>query len=119
HTRWPRDWSSDVCSSDLPGLLSSKMNVDSLCDWAYFYLLSCSFSFYDVCLLLSDDESPFTLLFPARRNPRSPGGTRGFGVRQNGSGKLAGRTDDGAAGSSPAADSLVVTRQPFAPSYEG
>src|SRR6266508_6124219 len=20
HTRWPRDWSSDVCSSDLPGL---------------------------------------------------------------------------------------------------
>src|SRR5690625_6676060 len=19
HTRWPRDWSSDVCSSDLPG----------------------------------------------------------------------------------------------------
>src|SRR5215510_14425467 len=21
HTRWPRDWSSDVCSSDLPGAL--------------------------------------------------------------------------------------------------
>src|SRR5207253_5602103 len=21
HTRWPRDWSSDVCSSDLPGHL--------------------------------------------------------------------------------------------------
>src|SRR5439155_19101181 len=21
HTRWPRDWSSDVCSSDLPDLL--------------------------------------------------------------------------------------------------
>src|SRR5690625_216898 len=20
HTRWPRDWSSDVCSSDLPGV---------------------------------------------------------------------------------------------------
>src|SRR5439155_1066284 len=20
HTRWPRDWSSDVCSSDLPGM---------------------------------------------------------------------------------------------------
>src|SRR5579884_1544315 len=20
HTRWPRDWSSDVCSSDLPGI---------------------------------------------------------------------------------------------------
>src|SRR5690625_6732842 len=23
HTRWPRDWSSDVCSSDLPGVLSA------------------------------------------------------------------------------------------------
>src|SRR5215510_12987239 len=23
HTRWPRDWSSDVCSSDLPALLST------------------------------------------------------------------------------------------------
>src|SRR5258708_9370061 len=45
----------------LPGLLSSKMNADSLCDWAYFYLLSCSFSFYDICLLCSDDRSPFTL----------------------------------------------------------
>src|SRR5207253_8017350 len=22
HTRWPRDWSSDVCSSDLPGEIS-------------------------------------------------------------------------------------------------
>src|SRR5690625_6997082 len=21
HTRWPRDWSSDVCSSDLPGVV--------------------------------------------------------------------------------------------------
>jgi len=26
------------------------MYADSLCDWVYFYLLSCSFSFYDVCL---------------------------------------------------------------------
>src|SRR5207253_5922520 len=23
HTRWPRDWSSDVCSSDLDGLLDA------------------------------------------------------------------------------------------------
>src|SRR5690625_6881759 len=23
HTRWPRDWSSDVCSSDLGGLLGA------------------------------------------------------------------------------------------------
>src|SRR5437660_8678998 len=23
HTRWPRDWSSDVCSSDLPGAARS------------------------------------------------------------------------------------------------
>src|SRR5690625_664778 len=29
HTRWPRDWSSDVCSSDL-------------------FVVSCSFSFYRV-----------------------------------------------------------------------
>src|SRR5690625_2347397 len=24
HTRWPRDWSSDVCSSDLPLLVSVR-----------------------------------------------------------------------------------------------
>src|SRR5690625_7945993 len=24
HTRWPRDWSSDVCSSDLPEFLDKK-----------------------------------------------------------------------------------------------
>src|SRR6267378_8378569 len=41
----------------LPGLLSSKMNADSLSDWAYFCLLSCSFSFYDVCLLRSDNRN--------------------------------------------------------------
>src|SRR5690625_3918064 len=30
HTRWPRDWSSDVCSSDLPGscLLGGKAKRD-------------------------------------------------------------------------------------------
>src|SRR5207253_7087675 len=30
HTRWPRDWSSDVCSSDLPdqpGPISSRYNT--------------------------------------------------------------------------------------------
>src|SRR5215510_3011591 len=26
HTRWPRDWSSDVCSSDLGLLVSSEIN---------------------------------------------------------------------------------------------
>src|SRR5690625_726702 len=25
HTRWPRDWSSDVCSSDLPALRGSRL----------------------------------------------------------------------------------------------
>src|SRR5439155_19057351 len=24
HTRWPRDWSSDVCSSDLPRMLKAS-----------------------------------------------------------------------------------------------
>src|SRR5690625_4435123 len=27
HTRWPRDWSSDVCSSDLIGSLGAVMDV--------------------------------------------------------------------------------------------
>src|SRR5207253_6809382 len=26
HTRWPRDWSSDVCSSDLHSQMSSEAN---------------------------------------------------------------------------------------------
>src|SRR5690625_2565760 len=25
HTRWPRDWSSDVCSSDLPGSIYTDL----------------------------------------------------------------------------------------------
>src|SRR5690625_7850595 len=25
HTRWPRDWSSDVCSSDLPAIQKTAM----------------------------------------------------------------------------------------------
>src|SRR5207253_7510166 len=28
HTRWPRDWSSDVCSSDLEG----RMDMDGVAD---------------------------------------------------------------------------------------
>src|SRR5439155_11680303 len=29
HTRWPRDWSSDVCSSDLPSWTSSpRRDID-------------------------------------------------------------------------------------------
>src|SRR5439155_12145204 len=27
HTRWPRDWSSDVCSSDLPALPAVEREV--------------------------------------------------------------------------------------------
>src|SRR5207253_7990671 len=30
HTRWPRDWSSDVCSSDLAGTRRGKGQVESL-----------------------------------------------------------------------------------------
>src|SRR5690625_7640103 len=30
HTRWPRDWSSDVCSSDLKALEKSDLPVDSV-----------------------------------------------------------------------------------------
>src|SRR5207253_3717003 len=29
HTRWPRDWSSDVCSSDLPGPSYYATNSES------------------------------------------------------------------------------------------
>src|SRR5437870_12338151 len=27
HTRWPRDWSSDVCSSDLAGLSDNSLSM--------------------------------------------------------------------------------------------
>src|SRR5690625_7015117 len=30
HTRWPRDWSSDVCSSDLGDVVGSDHQVDKL-----------------------------------------------------------------------------------------
>src|SRR5690625_5639338 len=29
HTRWPRDWSSDVCSSDLPAEMAFKASLPS------------------------------------------------------------------------------------------
>src|SRR5207253_8088262 len=34
HTRWPRDWSSDVCSSDLGGVQNT---IDSRFKWARLY----------------------------------------------------------------------------------
>src|SRR5207253_7458466 len=33
-TRWPRDWSSDVCSSDLGGPMTDKIVVLSTCETA-------------------------------------------------------------------------------------
>src|SRR6266508_6182906 len=39
HTRWPRDWSSDVCSSDLvPGDATGQARLESArsAKWAYF-----------------------------------------------------------------------------------
>src|SRR5437870_11507024 len=32
HTRWPRDWSSDVCSSDLVSLLIGPRDANHSCD---------------------------------------------------------------------------------------
>src|SRR5437870_10111482 len=32
HTRWPRDWSSDVCSSDLPKLIDASVWMKSWYD---------------------------------------------------------------------------------------
>src|SRR5690606_39863417 len=34
HTRFSRDWSSDVCSSDL----NSKLHIDLISHWEYIYL---------------------------------------------------------------------------------
>src|SRR5207253_5538264 len=33
HTRWPRDWSSDVCSSDLLGRRSIRADENVPCPW--------------------------------------------------------------------------------------
>src|SRR5690625_6832292 len=30
HTRWPRDWSSDVCSSDLDGSIQGLLKIANL-----------------------------------------------------------------------------------------
>src|SRR5207253_8092479 len=40
HTRWPRDWSSDVCSSDLTGVLLAVTNRPI---WADTTLLGLTF----------------------------------------------------------------------------
>src|SRR5207253_5784713 len=29
HTRWPRDWSSDVCSSDLMNIVRRTLDIDA------------------------------------------------------------------------------------------
>src|SRR5690625_7832035 len=34
HTRWPRDWSSDVCSSDLVGKEDELINYDEIAEVA-------------------------------------------------------------------------------------
>src|SRR5690625_3831331 len=39
HTRWPRDWSSDVCSSDL-GLLTAPLRARFGIDFRYDYYLA-------------------------------------------------------------------------------
>ncbi len=98
---------------------SSKMSADSLCDWAYFYLLSCSVSFYDICYSLVVTTEVLLHCSFLQEEIREALVDLGFQRVANGFGKLAGRGDDGAACSSPGADSLVVTRQPSAPSYEG
>src|SRR5439155_18281387 len=37
HTRWPRDWSSDVCSSDLPRL-RTKLQLFLLVESSFFMI---------------------------------------------------------------------------------
>src|SRR5690625_5598272 len=36
HTRWPRDWSSDVCSSDLIQIFDSWVGALNASDYRYF-----------------------------------------------------------------------------------
>src|SRR5439155_11435333 len=41
HTRWPRDWSSDVCSSDLSCGGSMKPAVDTIVGWLHAAAAGC------------------------------------------------------------------------------
>src|SRR5690625_8023786 len=47
HTRWPRDWSSDVCSSDLPsfrghgGTREPVVEKTYLQEWHYYFANTC------------------------------------------------------------------------------
>src|SRR5690606_41018325 len=46
HTRFSRDWSSDVCSSDLFGLLRPELNTNSLyVEWGIALLLLLALGF--------------------------------------------------------------------------
>src|SRR5215510_13705620 len=40
HTRWPRDWSSDVCSSDLLAPAVSLAKEGLLVDWVFTLLVT-------------------------------------------------------------------------------
>src|SRR5437870_7378594 len=44
HTRWPRDWSSDVCSSDLPRSETSERLEDNNDEWLAGFLRAGSVS---------------------------------------------------------------------------
>src|SRR5690625_6886327 len=52
HTRWPRDWSSDVCSSDL--VVTMKLKVFSVHNQANRGFFACTvFSVIDALLITS------------------------------------------------------------------
>src|SRR5690625_7233303 len=42
HTRWPRDWSSDVCSSDLPSAISDSPKTFAFLITCLIYILKSS-----------------------------------------------------------------------------
>src|SRR5690625_6257283 len=58
HTRWPRDWSSDVCSSDLAARTTSDL-------WAGSHLLS-RLS-WEAMRPLCEQLGPDAILFPRLR----------------------------------------------------
>src|SRR5690625_7024615 len=59
HTRWPRDWSSDVCSSDLGYVMLIRLKTEGLISNKEYRDLKPEFSFYDVSGKGSDSGDPY------------------------------------------------------------
>src|SRR5207253_10573064 len=75
HTRWPRDWSSDVCSSDLPYVRQPEELVPGK---PLFYASAVPFSGYGVGVLVESREGRPIKIEGNPDHPESLGSTNSY-----------------------------------------